>query len=176
MKIVNFTKPFYLISDTHFYHSRLAFDFGLRTQFKSIEAMNKCIFDNWNQTVTDEDYIIFLGDFVVGAENKYETAQILYDSLHGRKLFLKGNHDENLKKFTKIPVIEDSLGIIYKGKRILLNHEPIWDFDRSQWDFHVFGHIHNNELNQRVDKNCMKNVSVEMINYTPVSIDKCFDF
>lgn len=171
MKVVNFTHPFYLISDTHFYHSRLAFDFGLRNHFKSIEDMNSTIFENWNNTVSDEDYIFFLGDFVIGAENKYETAQIIYDSLNGKKIFLKGNHDERLKKYTNIPVIDGSLGVIYKEKRILLNHEPIWDFDRSKWDWHVFGHIHNNSDNESVDKSCMKNVSVEMIDYTPVHID-----
>lgn len=174
MKVVNFTHPFYLISDSHFYHSRLAFEFGLRTHFKSIEEMNGTIFNNWNNTVSDEDYIFFLGDFVVGAEQKYKVAQIIYDALKGRKIFLKGNHDEHLKKYTNIPVIEGSLGVIYKEKRILLNHEPIWDFDRNKWDYHFFGHIHNNSDNERIDKTCMFNCSVEMINYKPVLIDDIF--
>jgi calcineurin-like phosphoesterase family protein len=171
LKVVNFTKPFWIISDTHFFHSRLAFDFGLRTEFKSIEEMNETIFNNWNNTVKPDDYLFFLGDFVVGAEQKYKTAQILYDSLNGKKIFLQGNHDEHLGKYTNIPVINGPMGVLYKDKRILFNHEPMWNFDKKQWDYHIFGHIHNNSENSRIDKTCMKNVSVEMINYTPVFID-----
>lgn len=170
MKVVNFTKPFWLISDTHFYHTKLFFEFGLRKEFKSTEEVNKLMFDNWNNTVTDEDYIFFLGDFVIGCENKYETAQIIYNSLNGKKIFLKGNHDEKLKKYTKIPVIEESLEILYNGKRILLNHKPIWDFKQ---DLMICGHIHNSEENQKLKSN-MFNVSVEMINYTPIHIDEIF--
>jgi len=168
LKVVNFTKPFWLISDTHFFHSRLAFDFGLRTHFKSIEEMNKTIFDNWNKTVKDDDYIFFLGDFVIGAQEKYKTAQILYESLNGKKIFLKGNHDEHLGKYTNIPVQNGPLEILYQGKRILLNHEPIYSFEQ---DLMVCGHIHNNEENNRLKPN-MINVSVEVVNYTPVHIDE----
>lgn len=170
MKVVNFTNPFWLISDLHFFHSRLAFDFGLRTQFKSIEEMNETIFNNWNNTVKPEDYIFFLGDFVVGAEQKYKTAQILYDSLNGKKIFLKGNHDENLGKYTKIPVITGPLEVLYGDKRILLNHEPIWDFEQ---DLMICGHIHNNGENEKLKPN-MFNVSVEVVNYAPVHIDDIF--
>lgn len=171
MRIVNFTKPFYLISDTHFFHSRLAFDFGLRTHFKSIEEMNETIFNNWNNTISDDDYIFFLGDFVIGHEQKYKTAQYIYDCLNGKKIFLKGNHDEHLKEYTKIPVMEDLLEIRYREKRILLNHEPIYKFDQ---DLMICGHIHNNEENGRLKPN-MFNVSVEMINYTPIHIDTIFE-
>lgn len=168
MKVVNFTKPFWLISDAHFYHSKLAFEFGLRTQFKSIEEMNETIFNNWNNTVAEDDYIFFLGDFVVGAPNKYATAQVLYDALNGKKIFFKGNHDEFLGRYTNIPVITGPLEVLYKGKRILLNHEPMWDFEQ---DLQICGHIHSNEENSRLKPN-MINVSVEMVNYTPVHIDE----
>lgn len=167
MRVVKFTKPFYLISDTHFFHSRLAFDFGLRTNFKSIEEMNETIFSNWNNTISEDDYVFFLGDFVVGAENKYKTAQVIYDSLNGKKIFLRGNHDEHLKESTTIPVIDGPMEIIYNGFRILLNHEPIFSFDQ---DVMICGHIHNNEVNETLKSN-MYNVSVEMIDYKPQFID-----
>jgi calcineurin-like phosphoesterase family protein len=170
MQSVRFTKPFYLISDTHFWHSRLAFEFGLRTQFNSIEEMNKTIFENWNNTIGEDDYIFFLGDFVCGSNvhgfDKYKTAQIIYDNLQGKKILIKGNHDENLKKYTKIPVIEESLEIIYKDKRIILSHAPIEVFKQ---DISIHGHVHNN-LTFHHKPNCF-NVSCEVVNFTPVHID-----
>jgi calcineurin-like phosphoesterase family protein len=175
MRIVNFEQPFYLISDTHFWHTRLFFEFGLRKEFSSTEEVNKLMFDNWNNTVSDNDFVFFLGDFVVGHPEKYKTAQILHDSLRGRKIFLKGNHDSDINKYTNIKVIDDNLGVIYKGKRILLSHRPVWDLDRSRWDYSIFGHIHNNEENSRLNNSYQKNVSVEVINYKPVLIDQVLE-
>jgi len=169
LKVVNFTKPFWLISDTHFGHERLAFEFGLRTQFKNIDEHNETIFCNWNEKVSPESNIIFLGDFVVGAFNKYGTAKVLYNALHGRKFMMLGNHDGHLADY--IPAFDGPLEVKYLDKRLLLSHEPLWDFDRSKYFAHIFGHIHSNSENEKVDKTCMKNVSVEMVNYAPVFID-----
>ena len=170
MKSVNFTKSFYLISDFHLFHNNIIK--YCNRDFKNIEEMNELILNNWNNTVGDDDYIFFLGDFVIGAQNKYETAQIIYDSLKGKKIYLKGNHDTHLKKFTNIPVIDGPIEIIYRDKKIILNHVPIWNFNRSRYDFHIFGHIHNNIVeNSKVDLTRMKNVSVEMVGYKPVHID-----
>lgn len=168
MRIVNFEKPFYLISDTHLFHKNIIEYCG--RHFSSVEEMNTTIFNNWNNTIGEDEFVWFLGDFVCGVKNKYDVAQTIYDSLNGKKLFIKGNHDRQLKKYTKIPVIEEGeIGIIYKGFRLLLSHRPIWKFDRSNWDLAIHGHVHNSlPLHHR---NNMFNVSVEMINYIPVHID-----
>jgi len=172
MITVNFTKPFFLISDCHWFHSKTIFQFDNRPQFKSVEEMNSLMFDNWNKTVKPDDYIFHLGDWVVGHKDKYGTAQSIHDSLNGKKIFLKGNHDSCLKEMTKLAVCEEPLTILYKDKKVLISHRPIWDFDRLEYDCHLFGHIHNNKsVNAKIDHSCMKNLSVEMINFTPVHID-----
>lgn len=169
MKFIgNFEKPFYVISDCHWFHSRLAFDFGLRTQFKSIDEMNETIFDNWCETISENDVIFHLGDWVIGHPNKYETAQILFDSLPGIKKFILGNHDTHLNEFTNINAYEEPVYLEYKGKSILLCHEPIYDFEQ---DYECCGHIHNNSENDKLNDN-MFNCSVEMINFTPILIDE----
>jgi calcineurin-like phosphoesterase family protein len=133
--------------------------------------MNETIFNNWCEIISN-DIIFFLGDFVIGHSNKYNTTQILWDSLPGRKYFLKGSHDEHTKKYTNIPVIEDKeIQVKYKNINILMTHEPVWNFDRTKYNLHIFGHIHNNKENEKVDKTCMKNVSVEMVGYKPIHID-----
>lgn len=165
---VHMDDGFYVISDTHFYHERLAFDFGLRTQFKNINEMNKTIFNNWNNLIKDGDKVFFLGDFVIGANSKYSVSQVIWDRLPGDKYFLKGNHDEHIKEMTTIPVIEDNdIEVSYKGMNILMSHKPQFTFDH---DIHICGHIHNNHENEKLKWN-MFNASVEMIEYTPVHID-----
>jgi len=170
LKTVNFSKPFYLISDTHYYHTKLFFEFGLRKEFKTTEEVNALMFKNWNDTVSDDDYVIFLGDFVCGTQehglDKYKTAQVIYDGLNGKKIFFKGSHDNGLKRFTNIPVIEDSLEIIYKDTKILLSHKPILNFTQN---ISIHGHIHRNSP-FHYKQNCF-NVSCEVVNYTPVNID-----
>lgn len=170
MKSVNFTKPFWLISDCHFYHTKLFFEFGLRTEFKSTEEVNKVILENWNNTVSEDDYIFFLGDFVCGTQehglDKYKTAQAIYDCLNGKKVFILGSHDGHMGEYSKIPVIKGPIEILYKEKRILLDHEPIYTFDQ---DIMIHGHVHKNLPFHH--KPNMFNVSVEVVNYKPVLID-----
>ena len=171
MKVVNFTKGFFLISDTHFWHTKLFFEFGLRKEFKNTEEVNKLIFENWNNTVSDDDYIFFLGDFVCGTYehglDKYKTAQTLYDCLNGKKVFILGSHDGHMGKYTKIPVIRGPIEILYKEKRILIDHEPIYTFEQ---ELMIHGHVHKSLPFHHQPK--MFNVSVEVVNYTPVHIDK----
>jgi len=171
MRVVNFTHPFYLISDTHYYHTKLFFEFGLRKEFKTTEEVNELMFNNWNNTISKDTFILFLGDFVCGTQehglDKYKTAQSIYERLNGKKIFIKGSHDNKLKEYTNIPVIEGPIEIIYKEKRILLNHEPLQHFDQ---DILIHGHVHRS-FPYHYKQNCF-NVSVEVINYTPVSIDK----
>lgn len=169
--IGEFDKPFYVISDCHWFHSRLAFDFGLRKQFISIEQMNELMYMNWCETVSPEDIIFHLGDWVIGHPNKYATAQILYDSLPGIKKFLLGNHDTYLNEYTTINAYDGPISLKYKDKTILLCHEPIYDFDE---DIELCGHIHNDkEANDKLKSN-MFNCSVEMIGFKPILIDDIF--
>jgi calcineurin-like phosphoesterase family protein len=174
LKVINFTKPFYLISDCHFFHTKLFFEFGLRTEFKDTEDVNRTMFENWNNTISDEDYIFFLGDFVCGTNehglDKYKTAQILYDSLNGKKIFIKGSHDEHMKEYTKIPIQNGPIEILYKGKRILLNHEPIKEFEQH---ILIHGHVHKS-FPYHYKQNCF-NISCEVINYIPIHIDKILE-
>ena len=61
MKVVNQLTKFWIISDTHFFHTKLFFEFGLRKEFKDTEEVNKIMFENWNNTVSDDDFIFFFG-------------------------------------------------------------------------------------------------------------------
>jgi calcineurin-like phosphoesterase family protein len=133
--------------------------------------MNQFMYDNWKSIITPDSYIFMLGDFVCGTKrydlDKNEAAQQLYDVLPGRKIFILGNHDNNMVKGTNIPAIEGPIEVIYKNKRILLNHEPI--YESFEQDLLVHGHVHDAK---RFHYESNKfNVSCEAINYMPILID-----
>jgi len=162
---IEMSEGFYLCSDCHWYHENIIK--YCNRPFKNAEEMNEVMFNNWQETISPEDKVIYLGDWVIGSDKKYAIAQVLHDELNGKKLFIQGNHDEQLHKHTTIKTIKGTIEVKYKGLNILLCHEPIWDFDH---DLQVCGHIHNNEVNNQLKWN-MFNAGMEMTNYTPVHID-----
>jgi len=162
---IEMRSPFWVTSDTHFFHTNIIK--YCNRPFKSTEEMNETIYSNWNNTIGKNEKVFFLGDWVIGTENKYSVGQFLHDQLNGHKLFIQGNHDNHIKKYTKIKVVDGVIEVKYKGINILMSHEPIWDFPH---DIHIHGHIHNNDENTKLKWN-MFNVSVEMTEYKPVHID-----
>ena len=80
----------FMISDTHFGDERI-----LRYEnrpFSSVEEMDKAISENWNQVVGEEDMVFHLGD--VSSYDPERNKEIL-SSLHGKKILVMGNHDQN---------------------------------------------------------------------------------
>lgn len=61
----------FVISDTHFGHKNII-DYCNRP-FKSIEEMDEALIKNWNETVSNDDVVIHLGDFGLG---KKSTSQV----------------------------------------------------------------------------------------------------
>jgi calcineurin-like phosphoesterase family protein len=60
--------------------------------------MNEKLIENWNVTVTNQDYVYFLGDFSF-AKDQNESVKIL-NKLNGREVHLiMGNHDAHMKKW-----------------------------------------------------------------------------
>lgn len=155
------SQGFYVVSDLHLNHERII---GYCSRpFSNVDEMNETLFNNWNNKVTDDDTIFFLGDFCNGEMKK--SAKIVWDSLSGNKHFIKGNHDLWYEGID----IDETIIVKYKGKRIHLSHQPNLDF-KDQYDYVVFGHIHNNPVSFEKPENFF-NVSVEVIGYTPIHID-----
>lgn len=163
-------KNTYVISDAHFFHKNII-SYCSRP-FKTTNEMNETMFNNWNNTVTDDDIILFGGDFVMGAKNfghsNNEAAKLVYDNLNGEKIFIRGNHDKGIK----LPFLEDEINLFnYKGYSFTFTHHPI---DCFSTDFLLYGHIHNNPHSIRNNKRAF-NCSMEDNNYTPVHLDKVLE-
>lgn len=80
----------YYISDLHLLHENvLRFD---NRPFETIENMQETIANNWNRKVTNGDTVYILGD--VSMRGKKEDLISLVATLKGRKVLVKGNHDD----------------------------------------------------------------------------------
>lgn len=143
----------WLISDTHFNHRNII-EYCNRP-FGSVEEMNRTLVGNWNKTVADMDTVFFLGDLALD-----DNPLSWLGRLNGHIVLIRGSHDTFSARETFI-LYSDNL-------RLLLIHNPadvpkVWD----GWVIH--GHKHNaapfiDPIRRRV------NVSVEVINYRPVSV------
>lgn len=149
----------YLIADLHFDDEKIM-NYENRP-FGTVSEMNEKIINNWNNVVSEDDTVYLLGD--IGNEQYISR-------LNGIKYLVKGNHDtfdnnyyreHGFKEVYDLPVILEEFWI--------LSHEPMYVNTNMPYA-NVFGHVHGNpNYNACSSHGCC--VSVERINYTPVSLE-----
>lgn len=153
----------YFIADTHFgddnirrYENR---------PFESVAEMNEKLIENWNSVVREKDEVYVLGDF--GAEGN-ETEFL--SRLKGTKYLIKGNHDIKTNEYYRNVGFKEvyNLPVIFRGFWIL-SHDAIY-VNRNMPYANLFGHVHNNPVVKDFSSQHFC-VSVERIQYTPISFD-----
>lgn len=156
----------FVISDTHFGHANIIKFLNedgsrVRPHWEDVDEMNEDIIARWNKTVAPGDRVYHLGDVVIN--RRYLR---LVDRLNGKKELVLGNHDifettDLLKHFRRVH------GSV-KFDKLILTHIPIHLDQLERWTLgNVHGHVHCRSLGDPR----YKNVSVEVIDYTPVAID-----
>jgi len=140
--------------------------------FSDVESMNQGLINNWNNKVKENDEIYVLGDLMFG--NGILANEIL-KQLKGTKYLILGNHDYFVKNKTfnqnLFKWIKDYHVIKENGNKIILFHYPI-----QRWDcchhgsYHLYGHIHSNELRYPM-KNAY-NVGVDVNDYEPKTLEE----
>ena len=160
----------FLISDTHFGHANiLKFlrEDGSRVRtFNSVQEMDEHMVDRWNSVVRPQDKVYHLGDVVMG--NKQVNLEIL-KRLNGHKRLVRGNHDDCQTKWY-LQYFEE----IYATRlldRMLCSHYPIHTDSIGKSIGNVHGHVHNNIAALALGPRYF-NVSVEVINYTPMPLEE----
>lgn len=163
----------YFISDTHFGHKgSLHWPNGNNRKFDSVEHMNQVIVDNWNNIVNDDDLVYHLGDFSYKASS--HTIKHVMESLKGRIILIKGNHDGRTLKVNsqihRFESIHDRVTLFHDNQYFILDHYPILSWERKSYgSIHLHGHVHEAETGI---PGRIFNVSCENIAYTPISIDE----
>lgn len=121
--------------------------------------MNNAIIKNWNDTIKENDIIIHLGDFAFGDDNCIKK---LISKLNGTKILILGNHDKKSKNWFK------NAGFNYVYKKLIFNNVIITHFPIKTDLINIHGHIHNNKNTEDISNHI--NVSIENINYKPISL------
>lgn len=166
----------WIISDTHFLHDNIIV--YCKRPFKNATHMNEVMIERWNNRVKPGDLVYHLGD--VGL-TKGDALEKIIARLNGKKILALGNHDKSAQRMMDFgfDYACESLTISHFNHLLLLTHKP--QKMNLGVNFVLHGHIHNSTPEERVEHQNKGelvhipsfniNLSVEMINYEPVSLD-----
>ena len=156
----------FFTADTHFNHANII-RYSKRP-FPDVETMNRVLSENWIESVTPEDTMVFVGDFAMG---RYE--HLLRKVMVCKTIFVKGNHDKKLVVPCHFLNRETRI-TSENGTQFLVIHDP----DEISPDYHgwvIHGHHHNNYPDTypffNPDRKTI-NVGVDMTGFRPVSLDE----
>lgn len=145
-------------SDLHFGHKHiLYFKKGRCEKFNinlndpdAIEIHDKCLIEQWNNTIGKKDVIYILGD--LSFLKKDETKKLL-EKLHGKKHLILGNHDksckglenyfESVSQLKTVNFQKHEFQFLDENFIVEMCHFPILSWNRRQHGVcHVHGHAH----------------------------------
>lgn len=160
----------YFTSDTHFGHENIIK--YCNRPFKNSNQMNNVLIRNYNEIVTNDDVVYFLGDMMMSNDKHY--LERLIQKMKGRKILISGNHDR-LKPFDYVEIgfesVHTSLTIEYYEVDFRLIHDPAAFCDRKEDCIYLYGHLHTTQIDIPNSHCCC----VEQNEYKPISIDDIFD-
>lgn len=160
-------------SDNHYNHSNfLTFlrNDGvtkIRPEFADVDEMNEVMIERHNSVVGLYDKWYCMGDLFIGKGRvSREKFHEIMPRLNGKKRLILGNHDD-----LKMAEYSQHFEKIMESRRMdamLFTHRPAFlGSVESHVKASVHGHIHEQNIN---DPRYL-NLSVEQINYTPISYE-----
>lgn len=165
----------FFVSDHHFDHANMlkfTREDGspVRPGFSSLEEMNEEMIRRHNDVVEPQDKVYFLGDVSMGNDVCKHVRR-----MNGRKTLILGNHDvkkpdEYLACFERI-FSGRNYGLKGLSRAVFLCHYPIYKHANDR-GVCIHGHVHY----RTVDDPRYLNVSVENIDYTPISFDQVVEY
>jgi calcineurin-like phosphoesterase family protein len=174
----------FIISDLHLDHANIIKH--CERPFENVRDMNSVIISRWNQAVGKHDVVYVVGDFAWFRDTSYRIRELIRE-LKGVKIFISGNHDKNLK--CKIPYLtinydNESFLLVHTAdpeathNKVTLAHTGICEI-LNEWkkssNWIICGHHHNNNPEEHGlinPKTHEFNVSAELLDYTPIEIEK----
>lgn len=158
----------FFISDYHINHDNIIV--YANRPFSNVVEMNATLCRNWNNTVTDDDVVFFVGDFMMG--NPIFCDPIL-NRLKGNKILIRGNHDsKSVAEASGWHKVLKEFEFKYEKYLFKLKHHPHKQeiVDDADILSTIFIHGHTHGYHGKINKNQI-DVSCEVWDYTPVSID-----
>lgn len=126
----------YVIADPHLGHRNISV---FRSFVTSSDHNTQLITDDWRKRVNKRGIVYVLGD----AAFSYDALNII-GNLPGKKILIKGNHDDMVSTKAQCEVFDEIHGMLkYKG--FWLTHAPIHPNElRGKPNIH--GHVHNQSI------------------------------
>ena len=158
----------YFTSDWHLGHKSIL---KYREQFKTVEEHDEAIFTELAK-LNKRDILYVLGDFLFDCENFEQYLERISKFPCRIKLVL-GNHDnaEFKKRGVSLEmlqsVFEDRIYGFARKHGFWVSHCPIAE-EELRGRINLHGHVHN----KTIQKFGYLNLSMENINYKPISLDK----
>lgn len=128
----------YLMSDPHLGHRNIG---KFRSFVEDSDDNTAQFLDQWKKTVRKEkDIVYILGDVAFNRESLR-----LLKGLRGRKILIKGNHDDLVPTSLQAEVFEQIYGMLkYKG--FWLTHCPIHPDELRKQRGNCHGHVHSQNI------------------------------
>ena len=137
--------------------------------FKDVEEMDEAILEAFDNTVSKDDLVFFLGDIAFGEDLARQTliSMLKKTEVH----FIVGNHDKDyLKTINSLTgSVNSLLDISIDGQPITLCHYAMRIWHKSHFDsWQLFGHSHGrlHPVGKQWD------VGVDNNNFMPISYEK----
>ena len=153
----------FFIGDPHFGDARIL-RYCRNTKFSTVNEMDEYMIEKWNKTVKKNDTVFINGDL---SRYKEEYEYSFIKQLNGRKILIRGNHDNmdnecyysnGIYKVYDYPILFEYA---------LISHEPTFVNDNTPF-VNIYAHIHNND-NYKHYSSCGYCTSVEVNDYTPIN-------
>jgi len=108
-------------SDPHYFHRRIL-ELSNRP-FANLEQMHEVLIENYNKVVGPGDTVIWVGDCFFGP--KVKSKEIM-DRLNGKKILVKGNHDQSDTRMIDIgfDFVCHGMTLFIRGHGVELKHYP----------------------------------------------------
>lgn len=165
----------FVTSDLHFEHTSMVTK--QYRPFQTLEEMHTVLIDGWNQTVSKNDDVWVLGDFIF--TNDANRCEYFLRQLNGHKYLIVGNHDNRRILNAKgwVDVIHYKR-LKFNDHRFILSHYPILSWHgMHRGAIMLHGHCHGNLSTQLVESigYPLIDVGVDSWDYKPISFDFILD-
>ncbi len=127
-------------SDPHIGHVNIA---SFRSYVDSKEENNELFFDQWNKHVNKRTIVYLLGDVMFDRQHMSR-----FMALPGKKILVKGNHDNHKLKTADHFLMFDEIHGMLKYKKFWLTHAPI-HMDELRECVNIHGHTHNHSIDDK---------------------------
>ena len=179
------TRNIWVVSDTHIGHENILKFKDSTTGnlirghlFSNVNEMDEYILEKWNSVVKPGDIVYHLGDVMICDKERFKK---MWPKFHGSKRLIVGNHDD-IKFLSSGGFFQKvQMWRMFPEFGLMLSHVPLHESnllrlvdksgaypDDCTTLKNLHGHIHQNPS----PKGPYQNMSVEVIDYTPINIEE----